>query len=128
MAHFARLEDDFVAQVVVISNADIVDEHGAEQESLGVALCEAVVGPGPWVQTSYHGNFRRHYAAFAPGMTYSAEHDAFLFAQPFPSWVLDLNDPNDWVAPIPMPTDEGYWYEWDEQGQTWTAHEIPEQP
>lgn len=128
MAHFAHLADGTVTRVIVISNDDIIDADGNESEAIGVALCEQIIGPGPWVQTSYHGNFRRHYAGFAPGMTYSTEHDAFLFAKPHPSWVLDLDDPNDWAAPTPMPTDEGYWYEWDEEGQTWTAHEIPEQP
>jgi hypothetical protein len=127
MAHFANLsEDQVVLAVTVVSNDDMQDETGTEVEVLGVAVCEQVAGSGPWVQTSYHGSFRRRFAA--PGMAYLVDDDAFILPQPFPSWVLDLNDPNDWVAPIPMPTDEGYWYEWDEQGQTWTAHEIPEQP
>ena len=126
MAHFAQLDtNNVVTQVTVVSNDDIKDETGAELEALGVAVCEAVAGAGPWVQTSYNGSFRRHYAGI--GMTYSAEHDAFLLPQPYPSWTLDLNDSSDWVPPIPMPTDEAYWYEWDEQGQQWIPHEI-EQP
>lgn len=129
MAHFAQLDGlSNVVAVVVVSNSDITDGHGREHESLGIALCEEMVGPGPWVQTSYNNSLRRRYAGIK--MTYSAEHDAFLLPQPYPSWTLDLNNDADWVAPTPMPTDEGYWYEWDEGTQTWTAHEIlePEQP
>lgn len=121
MAHFARLnENNIVTEVVVISNADLVDDTGAEVEALGIAVCESVVGPGPWVQTSYNGNMRRRYAG--KGMTYSHEHDAFILTQPYPSWLLDLDCPYDWVAPVSKPDDDacegGYW-EWNEEGQNW---------
>lgn len=125
MAHFARLDASVVVDVTVVSNADMLDSNRNEVEALGVAVCEAVAGPGPWVQTSYNDNFRRRYAGI--GMTYSAEHDAFILPQPYPSWTLDLDDFDDWVAPVPMPTDEGYWYEWDEDNLTWIAHELPEE-
>jgi hypothetical protein len=127
MAHFARLDEiNVVVDVVVVSNADVLDSKGKEVEALGIAVCEAVVGPGPWIQTSYNDNFRRRYAGI--GMTYSAEHDAFILPQPYPSWTLDIDDPDDWVAPVPKPTDEGYWYEWDEDDLAWVAHEIIEEP
>ena len=127
MAHFAQLDETArVMSVVVISNADILDDKGKEIEALGVAVCETVVGPGPWVQTSYNGNTRNRYAAI--GMLYSAEHDAFIVPKPYPSWVLDLNEPDDWAAPVPMPDDDGYWYEWDEDNLAWIAHEIIEEP
>lgn len=127
MAHYAQTDSSgVVLQIVVISNDDIRDETGTEVEALGVAVCEQVVGLGPWVQTSYHGSFRRRYAGV--GMVYSGEHDAFILPQPYPSWALDLNDPSDWVAPTPAPTEDGYWYEWDEQGQTWVAHELEPPP
>jgi hypothetical protein len=121
MAHYAQTDSSgVVLQIVVISNDDIRDETGIEQEPLGVAVCEAVVGLGPWVQTSYHGSFRRRYAGI--GMTYSTEHDAFILPQPFSSWTLDLDDPFDWVPPVPEPDRDacegGYW-EWNEEGQDW---------
>jgi hypothetical protein len=126
MAHFARLdENNVVTMVTVVSNDDIFNDAGAEVEALGVVVCESVVGDGPWVQTSYNGNMRRRYAGI--GMTYSSEHDAFINPQPYPSWLLDLEDPDDWTSPVSKPTEEGYWYEWDEGEQTWIAHEI-EQP
>ena len=120
MAHFARLdENDTVTMVTVVSNADMVDGGGAEQESLGISVCESVIGPGPWVQTSYNGNFRRRYAGI--GMRYDAVRDAFILPQPFKSWVLDEN--HDWQAPKPKP-DDGQNYEWDEKKKNWVL--VPE--
>jgi len=124
MAHFARIEDSIVQQVIVVSNADARDPF-PQSEQPGQAFILSLGLTGEWRQTSYNGNFRNRYAGI--GMTYSPEHDAFIFPQPYPSWLLDLNDPHDWVAPIPMPTEKGYWYEWDEGEQTWIPHEI-EQP
>jgi hypothetical protein len=123
MAHFARLDETgTVIEVTVVSNGDMLNSKGKEVEALGVAVCEGVVGAGPWVQTSYNGSMRRRYAGI--GMTYLSEHDVFILPQPYPSWALDLEDPDDWVAPVPKPTEEGYWYEWDEGEQTWIPHEI----
>ena len=119
MAHFARLdENNVVTTVIVISNGDLTDDDGNEVESLGVAVCETQVGPGPWVQTSYNGNFRKRYAAI--GFTYDAHADVFISRQPYPSWVLNEN--YDWQAPTPMPTD-GKLYTWNEDSLTWV--EVP---
>jgi hypothetical protein len=126
MAHFAELDSDgVVLRVVVVSNDILRNDDGVEDEDRGIAFLNRVVSVSTWKQTSIHNNIRRRYAGV--GFTYSAEHDAFIAPQPYPSWTLDLDDPNDWVPPVPMPTDEGYWYEWDEQWQTWTPHQI-EQP
>lgn len=115
MAHFARLDkNSIVILVTVVSNEDLLDEDGNEVEELGIAVCEQVVGPGPWIQTSYNGNFRRRYAGI--GYRYDADRDAFLMPKPYPSWIL--NDDDDWEAPVPMPDDGGS-YEWNEETQTW---------
>ena len=117
MAHFARLdENNIVTMVTVVSNADMVDENGNEIEALGVAVCEAVIGAGPWVQTSYNGNFRKRFAGI--GLTYDPVNEVFLIEAPFPSWVL--NDQYDWEAPVPKPEGD---YAWNEETQTWD--EIP---
>jgi hypothetical protein len=113
MAHFARLdENNTVIAVVVVSNADMVDDNGAEIESLGIAVCESVIGPGPWVQTSYNGNFRRQYAGI--GSIYDADADVFIRPKPFSSWVL--NDQYDWQAPVPQPEGD---YAWNEETLSW---------
>ena len=61
MAHFCKIEDGIVHQVVVINNEVITDEKGKEQESLGAKFCAELFG-GEWVQTSYNANFRGKYA------------------------------------------------------------------
>jgi hypothetical protein len=61
MAHFAKIEDGFVRQVIVVNNEVLKDEKGVEQEALGAAFCHDTFG-GEWVQTSYNANFRGKYA------------------------------------------------------------------
>jgi hypothetical protein len=123
MAHFAQLDaNSTVIQIIVISNDDITDDNGIEQEALGIAICESVAGAGPWVQTSYHGNFRKKYAAI--GDTYQADADLFYNpVGPYPSWVLDAN--YDWQAPTPKPDDDNDYY-WDEESLTWVPVPLKE--
>ena len=61
MAHFCKIEDGIVRQVVVINNEVITDEKGKEQESLGAEFCAELFG-GTWIQTSYNAKFRGKYA------------------------------------------------------------------
>ena len=61
MAHFAKIEDGIVRQVVVINNEVITDEKGKDQESLGAEFCAELFG-GTWIQTSYNAKFRGKYA------------------------------------------------------------------
>lgn len=63
MAHFARLEDNTVREVIVINNEVITDANGQEQEQLGINFCKSLYGADTeWVQTSYNGTFRGKYA------------------------------------------------------------------
>lgn len=123
MANFAELdEQNTVVRVVVISNADILDENGVEQEELGVALCNQHVGTGKWVQTSFNHNFRKMFGN--PGFIYVEEADVFYDpVSPYPSW--SLNSDYDWQAPIPQPTD-GKPYYWDEDSLTWVEASTEE--
>jgi hypothetical protein len=50
MAHFARIENGVVAQVIVVSNDDAPDE------ATGQAFIAAIGLAGDWVQTSYNNN------------------------------------------------------------------------
>lgn len=61
MAHFARIENNMVTQVIVVNNEVLLDENGIEQESLGAVFCSNIFG-GIWIQTSYNANFRGKYA------------------------------------------------------------------
>ena len=118
MAHFSEIDEtNTVIRTIVISNADLVDEHGVEQEQIGIDLCNTVAGQGRWVQTSYNNNFRKMFAT--PGMKYSDEADVFYNpVPPYPSWSLDSN--YDWQPPTTKP-DDGNAYYWDEDSLTWVA-------
>lgn len=120
MAHFCQLDDNnYVMQTIVVSNDDIRDENGVEQEALGIAFCQKLFG-GRWVQTSYNGNFRKQYGE--PGYFYDAQRDVFIPPTPFPSWVLDEATCK-WVPPIPYPADGGY-YRWVEDTKSWGPARI----
>jgi len=121
MAHFAELDaNNVVLRVIVVANKDTADANGVEKESIGAAFCERVLG-GTWKQTSYNGNIRKNYAGV--GFTYQADIDAFAPPQPYPSWVLNPNMAQ-WEAPVPKP-DDGKYYVWDEQTQSWVETQFP---
>lgn len=50
MAHFAKIEDGIVRQVLVVSNDDAPTEAAGKQFLANLGLS------GEWVQTSYHNN------------------------------------------------------------------------
>ena len=123
MAHFAELDqDNIVTRVIVVSNADMIDTNGDEQESLGIAVCQQVCGADTrWVQTSYNNNFRKKYAGI--GDKFDALADVFYRpVAPFPSWTLD--EQFDWQPPTAMPSD-GKFYNWDEATLSWVEIEAP---
>ena len=117
MAHFAQLnENNVVLQVIVVSNGVIQDLPYPESEPVGVAFCQSLYGQDTvWKQTSYNASFRKNYAAV--GGTYNVDIDAFVDAQPYPSWVLNT-DTALWEAPVPYPSDNKL-YLWDEDSQSW---------
>jgi hypothetical protein len=115
MAHFAELnENNIVTRVIVVSNNELLDDHGIEQESKGIQFCQQLLG-GNWKQTSYNSTFRKHYAGI--GYTYDQVLDAFISPKPYPSWLLNT-ETCDWESPVPYPTDGGQ-YTWDEASLSW---------
>jgi hypothetical protein len=115
MAHFAKVENGIVTQVVVIANADTASADGTEKEYIGAAFCERLFG-GDWKQTSYNGTFRKNYAGV--GYTYDENRNAFIAPQPYPSWTL-VEATCQWVPPVAMPTNGVY--TWDESTTSWVA-------
>tara|TARA_Y100001938_G_C7919450_1_gene343666 strand:- start:113 stop:478 length:366 start_codon:yes stop_codon:yes gene_type:complete len=116
MAHFAKIENNIVTQVIV-----------AEQEFIDTL-------EGEWVQTSYNTRggvhyqpdsytpssdqskaLRKNYAAI--GYVYDKERDAFYEPKVFDSFTLD-EETCTWKAPTPYPKD-GKMYEWNEENQQW---------
>lgn len=121
MAHYAKINDQgIVDAVIVISNSNEM-ANGVESEAAGVAFCQQLTGHQDWKKTSYNGNMRKRYAGI--GYTYSADRDAFISPQPFPSWILDSK--TNWQPPVPMPTD-GKMYQWNETNQQWQEVEFTE--
>jgi len=86
MAHFAKIENNLVTQVVVVNNEVLKDENGIEQESIGSQFCADLFG-GTWIQTSYNNNFRGRYAGI--GNTYDAVLDVFIEPKCHDEAVLD---------------------------------------
>jgi len=118
MAHFAKVENGVVTQVIVIDQETLNLGHWGD--------------PSLWVQTSYNTQGGKHLLGGTPlrknyagvGFTYDANRDAFLPPRPFASWVLD-EDTCLWGAPTPMPTD-GKMYNWDEDSKSWVEFVLPE--
>jgi len=119
MAHFAKVQDGVVTQVIVA------------EESFFETFVDT--SPGQWVQTSYntrggvHANggtpLRKNYAGI--GYTYDAQRDAFIPPKPYASWVLN-EDTCLWDAPIPHPND-GKAYIWNEATTSWVEATMDSQ-
>ena len=62
MAHFARIENGIVRQVIVVANDDCGGGDFPTSEPIGQAFIASVGLAGEWLQTSYHANFRGKYA------------------------------------------------------------------
>ena len=111
MAHFAKVVDGLVTQVIV-----------AEPEFFQTFVDSS---PGEWVQTSYNTiggvhklggtPLRKNYAGV--GFTYDAQRDAFIPPKPFTSWVLNETTCL-WNAPVAYPINDKH-YAWDETTTSW---------
>ena len=106
MAHFAKIVDGIVAEVIVVDNS---------QELRGQEYLNGLGLEGTWVQTSYNANFGKKFAAI--GDTYVASTGNFKPAQPFASYTWNASQWN-WVAPKAYPTD-GKGYLWNEELLEW---------
>jgi hypothetical protein len=76
MAHFARIQDNIVREVIVINNEVLENKPFPESEPIGIAFCKSLYGADTeWLQTSYNSNFRGNYAS---GCIYDPELDEFV--------------------------------------------------
>lgn len=79
MAHFAKIENGFVQQVIVVANDDCGGGNFPESNPIGQAFIASLNIEGHWEQTSYHANFRGCYAGI--GYTFDAnlgDHGEFV--------------------------------------------------
>jgi hypothetical protein len=80
MAHFARIYNNTVTDIIVISD-DIAPDPAPDNEQQGQEFIADVLGlTGEWLQTSYNGNFRGRYAGV--GFTYDPDADEFVAPEP----------------------------------------------
>ena len=151
MAHFAKMTEDNI-----VLGTHTVDDTDASTEAVGQAFLESVHGwpANLWKQTSRNTQGGKHYVAnpsggqdelsadqskafrknFAgKGMIYDPARDAFLSAQPYPSWVLN-EDSCQYEAPSALPADAGDQedgtrnrYQWDEGTKSWSKTVLPAQ-
>ena len=110
MAHYAKVEDGVVTQVIVADSKE---------------WCQTNLG-GTWVQTSYNTKGNQHpngtplnknYA----GIGYTWDGTGFAAPQPYPSWTMNTTTYL-WEAPTPKPVDDKF-YRWDEDTTSWV--EVP---
>lgn len=125
MAHFAKVKDGVVTEVIV-----------AEQKFINNFVDP---DPGQWIQTSYNTRggvhyqpnsntpsddqtkaLRKNYAGI--GFTYDSTRDAFIPPQPFASWTLN-DDSCLWEAPVAYP-DDGELYVWNEDTLNWETPDV----
>ena len=76
MAHFARVEDGIVRQVIVVDNKDCGGGDYPASNAVGQAFIKSIGLDGKWEQTSYSGSFRGKYAG--QGDTFDAAADMFV--------------------------------------------------
>ena len=78
MAHFAKIENNIVTQIIAVNNEVLENKPFPESEAIGIAFCKSLYGEDTeWLQTSYNGNFRGVYAG--PGMIYDLDSDEFTY-------------------------------------------------
>jgi hypothetical protein len=122
MAHFAKVKDGIVEQVIV-AEPDFFDTF-------------VDTTAGEWIQTSYNTRGGVHYEPNSEtpsadqskalrynyagdGFHYDKIADAFYPPQIYPSWILNTNTYL-WEPPVAYPSDGGL-YVWNETTQSWDA-------
>ena len=76
MAHFAKIENGVVREVIVVGNGDCAGGDYPESEAAGQAFIASIGLSGEWRQTSYSAGFRQKYAGL--GDVFDAVNDVFV--------------------------------------------------
>ena len=78
MAHFAKIENNIVQQVIVVANSDCGGGNFPASEPIGQQFIASLGIAGEWKQCSYSGSFRDCY----PGIDYIYDPVADQFVGP----------------------------------------------
>ena len=76
MAHFAKIDNGTVTEVIVVNNETLENLEFPASEPVGQEFIASVGLEGTWKQTSYNANFRGKYAG--AGDTYDEVNDVFV--------------------------------------------------
>jgi hypothetical protein len=76
MAHFAKVDNGIVSQVIVVNNETLGNLEFPESETVGQEFIASLGLAGTWKQTSYNATFRGKYAG--SGDTYDETNDVFV--------------------------------------------------
>lgn len=100
MAHFAKIENNIVVDVIV-ADIEFIEQYRKIDDSL-------------WIQTFYQETptateiSNGNYAGI--GYSYNPDKNIFIPIKPYNSWILDEEN-NIWIAPKPKPSSFHYWNE-----------------
>lgn len=112
MAHYARVIDGVVSQVIVAdveyANGDPTLIQCSYNTSMGVHYGQDGQPDGG---VALRGNYP------GEGWWYNEEHDVFTPPKRYDSWTLNMETFH-YDPPVPMPTDDKL-YRWDEENQEW---------
>lgn len=76
MAHFAKVDNGIVTQVIVVNNETLGNLEFPASEPVGQEFIASLGLNGTWKQTSYNATFRGVYAGI--GYTYDEINDVFV--------------------------------------------------
>ena len=93
--YYAQVINGVVENTIVVDETALLDEHGNEQNEIGIAFCQQF-GSGQWVRTYLTGEQRKWYGA--PGFSYRADLDAFVPPKPPVECTLD-EELCHWITP-----------------------------
>jgi hypothetical protein len=78
MAYFAKIENNFVTEVIVVNDEVVENKDFPESEPIGIAFCKSLYGEDTeWIQTSIDSTFRGKYASI--GMPYNSTTGEFFW-------------------------------------------------
>ncbi len=110
MPNFAKINNNIVTEVVVLTN------ESAPDEQTGINFLNNLYHTQDnWRETKLENTKGSSFAGI--NYNYDPNNNIFYPQKPFNSWVLNL-DTYEWLAPIPYPTD-GQMYRWNETNQSW---------
>lgn len=104
--NFAKIDSNNIVIDIITADQDFID--GLEDTS-------------SWLEYGSTRESRKNDAGI--GSNYDSVRDAFLYPQPFPSWVFN-EETCVWDSPVSRPAIDGKSYFWDEENTEWKEQEL----